>query len=110
MQNLSTTNQIQPLFERGLVYPEQKESSPVEIRRGMTILTQDGQEVGRVAAVVLEADHQNVTHILLARLHLTPDYRLVPIKFIKHVSEETVLLHIDSEAVERLPHRQEEQL
>ncbi len=97
------------LFESGSIYPEQKDRSPVEIRRGMVILTQDGQEAGRVAAVVLEDDSQNVTHVLLAHLHLTPDYRLVSIKFIKHVSEETVLLHIDSEAVERLPHRQEEQ-
>ncbi len=109
MRTLSTTNQIQPLFESGLIYPEQKDRSPVEIRRGMTILTQDGQEAGQVAAVILEDDSQNVTHILLAYLRLPPDYRLAPIKFIKHVSEETVLLHINSEAVERLPHRQEEQ-
>ena len=94
------------LFERGLVYPEQKDSSPVEVRRGMAILTQDGREAGRVAAVVLEDDGQNVTHILLTHLHLTPDYRLVSINLIKKVSEETVLLHIDNEALECLPHRQ----
>ena len=61
-------------------------------------------------AVVLEDDNQTVTHILLAQSHLTPQYRLISIKFIKQVSEETVLLHIDSEAVKRLPHRQEAQL
>lgn len=98
------------LFESGLVYPEQKDSSPVEIRRGMTILIQDGREAGQVAAVNLDDDSQNVTHILLAHLHLTPDYRLVPVNFIQQVSEEMVLLHIDSEAIEHLPHRQEEQI
>ena len=97
------------LFESGPVYSEQKDSSPVEIRRGMTILTQDERAAGRVAAVILDGDSQNVTHILLAYLHLTPDYRLIPINFIKQVSQETVLLHIDSEAIEHLPHRQEEQ-
>ena len=98
------------LFESGSVYLEQEDNSSVEIKRGMTVLTQDGQEAGRVAAVILKDDSQNVTHILLAQLHLTPDYRLVSIKFIKQVSGEMVLLHINSEAVERLPHRQEEQL
>ncbi len=94
------------LFESGLVYPEQE---PVEIKRGMTILTKDKQTAGRVAAVVLEDDSQNITHILLAHLRLTSDYRLISIDLIQQVSEEVILLHIDSEAVARLPYRQEEQ-
>lgn len=93
------------LFEHGPVYLEQKDSPPLEIRRGMAILTKDRQQAGWVAAVMLDGDSQIVTHILLAHLHLIPDYRLVPICLIEQVSQETVLLHIDSEAVERLPIR-----
>ena len=108
MQNLSTTNQVQRLFEYGLVYLESKDSSPVEIKRGMTILTKDGRDAGWVAAVVLDGTNQNVSHILLTHLHLSPDYRLVPINLIQQVSQETVLLHVDREAVEGLPHKLEE--
>lgn len=110
MQNLSASKQVQQLFERGLVYIEPKGSAPVEIIRGMTILTNDGQAAGRVAAVVLNNDNQHVSHILLAHLQLTPDYRLVPISLIQQVNQNTVVLDIDRSAVERLPHKLEEQL
>jgi len=94
------------LFESGLIYPKQINGSSVKIKRGMTILAQDRQEVGRVAAIVFEDDSQRVTHILLAPLRLTLDYRLVSINLIQQVSEEVILLHIDSEAIASLPHRQ----
>ena len=95
------------LFESGSVYLQHENNAPVEIKRGMTILTQGGQKAGRVAAVVVGNDCQNITHLLLALWSQLPAYRLVPVDLINHVGEETVLLHIDGEAVERLPHKQE---
>ena len=109
MQDLSSTNQLQQLFESGSVYLEQADTSPVEIKRGMTILTQDGQKAGRVAAVVLGNDCQNVTHLLLTSWPQISDYRLAPVDLIKQVSGETILLHINYKDMEHLPHRQEEQ-
>lgn len=94
------------LMVSGLVYLEREDSSPVEVRRDMTILTREGQPAGKVAAVVIDNDSQKVTHVLLGRLQPGPEYRLVPVDLIEQVHEETVRLDIWSEAVESLPIRQ----
>jgi hypothetical protein len=69
----------------------------------MVILTSEGQEAGRVAAVVLGRHDQQVTHILLSRLSQISDYCLVPISLIDSVHEERVLLRIFSQVVIGLP-------
>lgn len=94
----------QRFFERGRVCLEQENGS-IEVSRGMAILTQDGWEAGKVAAVVVEDPSQQVTHLLLVRPHLVSDYRLVPVSLIEEVGEEMVSLGISSEAVESLPAR-----
>lgn len=104
-QNHSTTiDSSSRLFERGLVCLE-PENIPVEVSRGMVILTQAGWEAGKVAAVVVEDPGQQVTHLLLVRPHLVSDYRLVPVSLIEEVKEEEVSLGISGEAVESLPTR-----
>ena len=107
MQNSSSTNQLQRLFESGLVYLEQTGSSPVEIKRGMTIQTQDGQKAGRVAAVVFSNDCKNITHLLLTLPSQPADYRLAPVALINRIDKEAILLHINLKDMEHLAHRQE---
>ena len=108
MQNLSTTNQIQPLFERGLVYPKQDNRLLVEIKQGMAVLTKDGRDVGRVKAVVLDGDDRNITHLLLSPWSQMSGHRLMPVNFREQVDKETLSLHIGSETIDRLPNRQGE--
>lgn len=93
------------LFERGLVCLEQTHHPLVEVARGMTLLTNDGQEAGKVAAVVVDGHSQQVTHLLLVRPHLAADYRLVAVGLIERVSQDAVWLHLHHDAVESLPHR-----
>ncbi|HMR68591.1 MAG TPA: hypothetical protein PKE64_31670 [Anaerolineae bacterium] len=100
MPKLSTTAQPQWLFESGLVYLDR---SPVEIKRGMAILGQDGRKAGQVAAVVLRNGCPPVTHLLVNSQSQPPAYRLVPIDLIKQVSEETVWLHLSRKDVAHLP-------
>ncbi|MCB0168807.1 MAG: hypothetical protein KDI79_31560 [Anaerolineae bacterium] len=105
--NPDTSNQSERLFERGLITLAQKQYQlPVEVSRGMTILTSERWEAGKVAAVVVDNESQKVTHILLTRSRLAPDYRLVPVKLIEQVDENTVLLDICSQAIETLSVRQ----
>lgn len=105
-KDLASAKQSQRLFERGLISLAQKQYQlPVEVSRGMTILTREGWEAGKVAAVVVDNNSQQVTHILLTRPRLRSDYRLVPVNLIKMLNEETVLLEICSQAVESLPTR-----
>lgn len=108
MQNLSATNPAQQLFESGSVDLKQGTNiAPVEIKRGMTILTQAGQKAGRVAAVMLSHDGRTITHLLVTTGAQTSDYRLAPVNLIKQVTEETILL--DLKTIEHLPHREEGQ-
>ena len=93
------------LFERGLVYLAQQDSLPVEIRRGMAILTKNGQKAGQIAAVLLNNDSQTITHLLFAPWPQLSDYRLATVDLIKQVTGEMVLLHLGSEAIACLPRR-----
>jgi hypothetical protein len=68
----------------------------------MAILTREGQEAGTVAAVVVDKNDHNVTHILLSRLSHMPEYRLVPLDLVAQVSDETVRLHIFNPVVSSL--------
>ena len=78
------------------------------IRRGMKVLGCDGREVGFVAAVVLCQEAGGVTHLLLGRIPVTPDYRRVPVALVQHVDEEAVYLSINHQAVEKLAVHQPE--
>jgi hypothetical protein len=93
------------LFESGLIYLRQKDNSPIEVRRGMTILTKDDQVAGKVAAVVVDDHSQNVTHLLFSQLGQIPQYRLVPVNLFEQVKEETVFVSIRQHVIESLPLR-----
>ena len=75
---------------------------PVEVRRCMAVLSCDGRELGMVAAVCLDPDTQDVAAVLLGRLPVTADYRMIPIALIDHVSEDAVHLRITAESMEEL--------
>ncbi len=100
---LYTDDQYKELIVSGSIYPDHAKDVPVEVRRGMAILTSDGQEAGRVAAVIIDKKDRQVTHILLSRQSQMPEYRLVPIDLIEHVHEEKVLLRISKQVVSSLP-------
>jgi hypothetical protein len=85
------------------IYPYQGSDIAVEVRRGMIILTSEGLEAGRVAAVAIDRRNQQVTNILLSRLIQRHEYRLVPISIIEQVLEEKVLLCIFNQVVNTLP-------
>ena len=79
----------------------------VEVRRGMPVFSQDRQEVGKVAAVVLNSEDRQATHLLLTRLPVTCGYPMIPVGRIERVENESVRLSLDSAAVDRLPCWQE---
>jgi len=104
--NSVTGNQPQRLFESGSICPEQANDLPVKVSRGMIILTSEGWEAGKVAAVVVDNDSQKVTHVLLTRPRLVLDYRLAPVNLIKQVDKGVVVLDVCSQDIESLPTRQ----
>jgi len=78
------------------------ESWAVEIRRCMTVISEDGCELGIVAAVCRDCHKENVFAVLLGRLPVTADYRLIPIALIDHVSADAVHLRISAESAQEL--------
>lgn len=75
----------------------------VEVKRGMLVRSSEGMVAGQVAALVVDAGRQQVTHVLLTRLSAELDYRLVPVEMVRDVPVETLLLRISSADVGRLP-------
>lgn len=82
------------LLVSGCIYPDCVGDATVEVERDMIILTSDGREAGRVAAVLVNRTDRNATHIILNCGIGPPEYRLVPIALIERVQEGKVLLHI----------------
>ncbi len=76
--------------------------SPVEIVRGMLVVSRDGHELGKVAAVVVDDLNHEVTHILLGHLPQTPDYRLASVDSVKRVTRGIVTLCILSQDADNL--------
>ena len=78
-------------------------SDQATVHRGMTVETSEGFAAGHVAAVVQDAEQQEVTHILLVQEQQLLKYRLIPVELIQQVGDEKVLLCILQPAVESLP-------
>lgn len=90
------------LLVSGNFVPDHASQFPVEVRRGMAIMTREGHEAGTVAAIVVDKQGRHVTHILLSRQSQLPEYRLVPLKLVAQVSDETVQLDIFNPVVSTL--------
>jgi hypothetical protein len=104
----SSAELTQKLMVHGFVCPENSCALAIEVRRGMPILSKEGQEVGKVAAVILDVDTQKATHLLLGRLPEMTGYWLVPVECISEVQRGNaqrgkVQLHIPGNLVDELP-------
>jgi hypothetical protein len=86
-----------------LIYPVAGDKAAVEIRRGMTILTTEGEVAGIVAGVIHNGIPNQVEYILLSRPSQKIEYRMIPIELVQQVDEERVHLHILAPLVSALP-------
>jgi sporulation protein YlmC with PRC-barrel domain len=101
-QDIQKVESMQQLMVSGFVCPENSCDLSGEIRRGMLILSSDGLEVGKVAAIVLNGGNHKATHVLLSRLPKENGYWLVPVDMIEGISEQGVQLSVSETAVESL--------
>lgn len=77
--------------------------TPCLVRRGMPVQTSEGCIEGHVAAVILDAARQEITHVLLVQERLRLEYRLLPVALIQQVDEGQLLLHTFEPGLESLP-------
>lgn len=71
------------------------------VQRGMRLVTCAGDVCGMVAALVQD-QHGKMTHLLLCRLPVSADYRLIPINQIADISTETVFLTLQTCELDQL--------
>lgn len=101
---MSTRDDLpQTLMESGWIELDPVHHIPVVVRRGMTVLTNEGCTAGHVAAVVMDSCSGKVTHLVLGRLIQTLEYRLASIDLIEAVDKEEILLRIFHPVEESLP-------
>lgn len=94
---------LQKLMVSGFVRPDDSCALYFEVRRGLPVFSEEGLEVGKVAAVILNGDSCIATHILLGRLPESIGYWLVPVELVAEVDDGKVQLSIPDGAVETLP-------
>jgi uncharacterized protein YrrD len=90
------------LMVSGLIRLNGYRQGILEVRRGMGVISRDGQELGKVAALVFQNDGLYALAILLGRLPEIREYRLVPVNLIATVEDECVHLHIPAQSIEKL--------
>lgn len=90
------------LMASGLIRLDRDGDQTMDVRRGMSIWSSDGQEIGKVAALVVDHDSEQVSHILLGRLPEVLGYLCVPVDLIKSVEDDAVYLVITSQEIENL--------
>lgn len=100
--NDSGTNPPGKLLVCGLVQLS-RDSDPVEVRRGMPVLAQDGHEVGAVAAVVLDCRNRKVTDVLFGYVPPTTTYHLVSPDLIGKIDESRLWLRVTIKDLANLP-------
>ena len=91
------------LVVSGSLYLNAESDRATQVRRGMAVLTREGKEAGKVAAVRVDTEHRHVTHILLVRLGNVPEYCLVSSGLVDQVLEENVLLRVFKQVIDSLP-------
>lgn len=89
------------LMVSGVLALEEPSGACAIVERGMPILSWDGQEMGKVAAVRVDRN-QVVEAILLCRLPLKMEYRVVPVGRIVTVRDHEVILDLAFDGIDGL--------
>ena len=101
---LHDTGNERILMESGSIRPDGDGCGEYWVTRGMPAISTDGQQVGWVAAIELDAAGRS-TEVVLARLRMTLEYYHLPLGFIGSVGDGQVRLRIWAEAARSLPRR-----
>ncbi len=91
------------LMASGFVFPKGNRSRPFQVSRGMPILSKEGRELGKVAAVVMNSTEMRSTHILLSRLPEENGYWMVPVEWIEEVGGNSIRLSTGHESTGSFP-------
>jgi len=75
----------------------------VPLKEGADVMSSDGQHVGKVERVFVDADSHRATHFLISQGTLLKERKLIPAHWINSVEEDKVHLTVPTRLLERLP-------
>ncbi|MGM0401160.1 MAG: PRC-barrel domain-containing protein [Chloroflexota bacterium] len=75
----------------------------VALRQGATVVSSDGERVGKVKTILTDPDEHRATHLVIARGLVFQEEKLIPTVWIATVTEDEVLLTVASETLRDLP-------
>lgn len=75
----------------------------VPLKEGTNVLSSDDEHVGNVERLFVEPDSSTATHFLISQGLLFKNHKLVPVNWIRSVSEDNVQLGVSSQLLEILP-------
>jgi len=75
----------------------------VAVEVGSPVLGVDGAHLGRVEEVVVDANTERMTHIVIERGLVSKERRLIPTEWVEVLTEREVRLAVAAEAVDQLP-------
>lgn len=78
----------------------------VALREGATVVDSQGERVGTIRQIVINEKTTEATHLLIAEGWLFREERLVPINWVKSVTEDVVELHVKTDVLNQLPAHQ----
>lgn len=74
----------------------------VAMKEGAKVLAAEGEHVGNVERVLADPSVDQVTHLLISRGLFMKENKLIPIKWVMSLGEETVRLRVKKTSVEEL--------
>ena len=77
--------------------------STVAIKDGAEVFSQDGNKLGDVEQVFTDPKLECVTYFLISKSRLLKERKLVPIEWLKGMTEKSITLGVDTKIIQELP-------
>lgn len=93
--------------DKPLFHKEKKRNIPddtVALEEGASVTDTAGSHLGQIQAVFTEKENLTVTHILVVSGLIKKEPTLIPVNWIKQISEDSVQLYLRKETFENLSH------
>lgn len=79
----------------------------IPLKEGTDVMSSDGEHIGDIERLLVEADSNNVTHFVISQGVFFKDRKLVPAHWVRSVGEDKVHLSVTAELLEQLPSYEE---
>jgi uncharacterized protein YrrD len=100
------TGGLSPLYSWPLYPVEAEENIPpgtVALKEGASVVTLDGERVGRVARIITEHEADRVTHLIISSGLVLRQEKIIPVSWLTQIDEDEVHLAVSQDILDQLP-------